>query len=317
MLNSRKSRTLNDLMVDSRCRPAIEQVSPEVDGGRFAIKRIAGDWVTVSANIFADGHDALSAVIHYRHATEPAGVYDEVSMHELGNDRWSGRFQVTNIGRYYYTVQAWIDRFGSWRRSLAKKAEAAQVRTADLLVGAALVDEASRRAPGSDATKLGARAQELRSLSPATDHRQEARWIDLALDDDLLEMMSKYSDRRFASTYERELVVVTDREKARFSAWYEMFPRSASAEAGQHGTFKDCEGRLPYISEMGFDVLYLPPIHPIGRTHRKGKNNASIAQPDDLGSPWAIGATEGGHKATEPRLGTLEDFKRLMGRCRE
>jgi starch synthase (maltosyl-transferring) len=316
-LNSRKSRTPNALMVDSRSRTVIEHVSPEVDGGRFAIKRIVGDWVTVTADIFADGHDALSAVIQYRHAAEPAGVCQEVSMHELNNDRWSGRFQVTDMGTYYYTIQAWIDWFGSWRRSLAKKAEAGQVGPADLLVGATLVDEASRRAPGKDATKLEARAQELRSHSPAIDNRQEARWIDLALDDDLVEMVSKYSDRRFASTYARELVVVTDREKARFSAWYEMFPRSASPEAGQHGTFKDCEGRLPYIAEMGFDVLYLPPIHPIGRTHRKGKNNASTARPDDPGSPWAIGATEGGHKAIEPRLGTSEDFRRLMARCAE
>jgi starch synthase (maltosyl-transferring) len=304
-------------MVDSRYRVVIEHVSPEIDGGRFAIKRIAGDWVTVTADIFADGHDALSAVLQYRSAAEPAGVCQEASMRELGNDRWSGRFQVTNVGRHYYTVQAWIDRFASWRRSLAKKAEVPQVGLADLLVGAALVDDASRRAPGSDATKLAAWAHELRSFSSATDPRQQAQWIGLAMDDDLFAMMSKYSDRRFASTYERELVVVTDRERARFSAWYEMFPRSASSEAGRHGTFKDCEGRLPYIAEMGFDVLYLPPIHPIGRTHRKGKNNATIAQPDDVGSPWAIGASEGGHKAIEPQLGTLEDFRRLMARCRE
>jgi starch synthase (maltosyl-transferring) len=316
-MDDTKLRSPNALMVDSRRRVVIEQVSPEIDGGRFAIKRIVGDWVTVTADIFADGHDALSAVIQYQYAVEPAGPCQEVSMHDLGNDRWSGRFQVTKVGRYYYTVQAWIDRFGSWRRGLAKKAEAAQVGPADLLVGAALIDEASRRARGGDATKLKARAQELRTLSPATADRPEAHWIDLALDEDLVAMMSTYSDRRFTSTYERELVVVNDREKARFSAWYEMFPRSASPEAGRHGTFKDCEGRLPYIAEMGFDVLYLPPIHPIGRTHRKGKNNATTARPDDPGSPWAIGASEGGHKAIEPRLGTLEDFKRLMARCGE
>jgi len=304
-------------MADSRSRVVIERVSPEVDDGRFAIKRVVGDWVTVTADIFTDGHDALSAVVRYRHAVEPSDIWQEVSMRELGNDRWSGRFQVTRVGRYYYTVQAWIDRFGSWRRTLAKKAQAAQVGPADLLVGAALVDEASRRAPGSDATKLGARAHELRSLSLDADGRQEARGGGLALDDELVEMMWKYSDRRFDSTYETDLVVVTDREKARFSAWYEMFPRSASMEAGRHGTFKDCEARLPYIAEMGFDVLYLPPIHPIGRTHRKGKNNATTARPDDPGSPWAIGASEGGHKAIEPQLGTLEDFKRLMARCGE
>jgi starch synthase (maltosyl-transferring) len=298
-------------MVNFRGRVVIERVSPEVDDGRFPVKRVAGDWVTVTADIFTDGHDALSAVVQYWNADEHTADCHEVRMRELGNDRWSGRFQVSTVGRFYYTIQAWIDRFGSWRRDVAKKSEAAQVTRVDLLAGAALVDEASKRAKEADAAALASKAHELRNLSPAAVHHH---WI---LEDGLAETVWRYSDRRFAATYEKVLVVVTDREKARFSAWYEMFPRSASAEAGRHGTFKDCEARLPYLAEMGFDVLYLPPIHPIGRSHRKGKNNATTAEPDDVGSPWAIGASEGGHKAIDARLGTLAEFQQLMARCRE
>jgi len=295
-LNRQKPETLDALMVNPRCRVVIERVSPEVDDGRFPVKRIAGDWVTVTADIFTDGHDTLSAVVQYWNADEHTGDCHEVRMRELGNDRWSGRFQVKTVGRFYCTIQAWIDRFGSWRRDVAKKSEAAQVTQVDLLVGAALVDEASKRAKEADAAALASKAHELRNLSPAAvDHHG-------ILEDGLAEMVWKYSDRRFAATYEKVLVVVTDREKARFSAWYEMFPRSASAEAGRHGTFKDCEARLPYLAEMGFDVLYLSPIHPIGRSHRKGKNNATTAERDDVGSPWAIGASEGGHAEFTQRV---------------
>ncbi len=312
-MNSQNSRTTDALKVDSRCRVVIEHVSPEVDNGRFAVKRTVGEWVTVTADIYADGHDLLSAVVQCWNADKR----HEVPMRELGNDRWSSQFQVTAFGRYKYTIQAWIDRFRSWRRDLAKKAEAAQVTPVDLLVGADLIDEASKRAPKTDAEKLEAWARELRSLSPANGQPQGVDSIGPALEENLAEMMWKYSDRRFATTYEKELVVVADREKAGFSAWYEMFPRSASSEAGRHGTFKDCEARLPYVAEMGFDVLYLPPIHPIGSTHRKGKNNSPTPNLDDVGSPWAIGASEGGHKAIDPRLGTLAEFRQLVARCRE
>jgi starch synthase (maltosyl-transferring) len=301
----------DDSTVDSRARVVVERVSPEIDCGRFAIKRTIGDWVTVTADIFADGHDLISAVLQYWRAEQPADRY-EVSMQELGNDRWSAQFQVTEAGRCCYTLQAWIDRFGSWRRNVLKKANAGQAALVDLLVGAELIDEAATRAPQSEAATLATAGAELRAVNLEGSQDQGLNRLAGILNEDLTALMWKYSERRFATTYGKELVVSVDRERARFSAWYEMFPRSASPEPGRHGTFKDCEARLPYVAEMGFDVLYLPPIHPIGRTHRKGPNNNPVAEPGDPGSPWAIGASEGGHKAVHPQLGTLEDFRQLL-----
>ncbi|MGH7430274.1 MAG: alpha-1,4-glucan--maltose-1-phosphate maltosyltransferase, partial [Candidatus Methylomirabilales bacterium] len=229
------------------------------------------------------------------------------------NDRWRAEFVVARLGRYLYSLEAWVDRFQTWRRDLARKAEAGQDVAVDLLVGAGLVEEASRRASGADAKTLKDRGAALRADRPSDPSGR----IRIALADDLALLMARYPDRRFATRYGNELQVVVDRERARFSTWYEMFPRSCAPEPGVHGTFKDCEERMPYVAEMGFDVLYLPPIHPIGRTHRKGKNNSPVAGPDDPGSPWAIGAEEGGHKAVHPQLGTLEDFRRLLAKARD
>ncbi|HEV2382296.1 MAG TPA: alpha-1,4-glucan--maltose-1-phosphate maltosyltransferase [Terriglobia bacterium] len=304
---------------ESRGRVVIERVSPEIDCGQFAIKRAAGDSVIVAADIFADGHDAISAVLQYwQHST--AGRPEdrrEVPMRELGNDRWMAQFPVSQAGRYDYTLQAWIDRFGSWRRDVLKKAGAGEAAPIDLLVGAELIDEASRKAPKSDAARLLKSAKTLREVSLDGDEGSVVERLSGLLNEDLTGLIWKYSERRFATAYEKELAVSVDREKARCSAWYEMFPRSASAEPGRHGTFKDCEARLPYIAEMGFDVLYLPPIHPIGETHRKGPNNNPVAGPGDPGSPWAIGSKQGGHKSIHPELGTIEDFRRLVARSRE
>ncbi len=293
-----------------QARLVIENMKPEIDDGRFPIKRVVGDRVVVEADIFADGHDSISALLIYR--KEDALEWAKVPMEPLVNDRWRGSFVVTELGRYRYTVLAWLDRFGSWKRDLAKKLQADLDVSVELLVGAQLITEAGQRAAKPDQRKMGERASILKSTQ-ATVHDK----VQLALSEELREFMDKYSDRRFASTYRKELVVVVDGPKARFSAWYEMFPRSCAAASGSQGTFKDCEARLPYVAAMGFDVLYLPPIHPIGQTHRKGRNNSPVANPDDPGTPWAIGSQEGGHKSIHPELGTLEDFRSFMGKARE
>ena len=296
---------------EGRVRVVIAGVQPEIEHGRFPIKRTVGEKVRVEADIFVDGHDALSAVLLYRHEEEEQ--WRHIPLQFLVNDRWRGEFVVTQLGRYRYTLQAWIDRFTSWRQGFAKKVEAGQEVSLDLLVGAQLLEDASRRATGPDAQQLKTWAKALRQAQPSA----RAATIELALAEELARLVAEYPDRRFAVTYDQELTVLVDPERARFSTWYEMFPRSCAPEPGRHGTFKDCEARLPYVAAMGFDVLYFPPIHPIGRTYRKGKNNTLVVGPDDPGSPWAIGAEAGGHKAIHPQLGTLQDFRRLVAKARE
>jgi starch synthase (maltosyl-transferring) len=297
--------------LEGRKRVIIEAVKPEIDCGRFPIKRVIGEKVTVEADIFADGYDVLSALLLYRKESEPGWV--ETPMEFLVNDRWQGSFEVTEFGGYLYTIMAWVGRFKSWRADLEKRVKAGQKGiSANLLAGAQLMEKASQRASKSDGQIIRKWADALRSTKVRNDDK-----IELIMSDEVAHLMEQYSDRQFAVTYHRELKVLVDREKARFSTWYEMFPRSCANEPGRHGTFKDCEARLSYIAEMGFDVLYFPPIHPIGHTNRKGKNNVITASPDDPGTPWAIGAEEGGHKAIHPQLGTLNDFHRLVAKAGE
>jgi starch synthase (maltosyl-transferring) len=290
-------------------RVVIEGVAPQVDGGRFPVKRTVGEKVVVEADVFAEGHDVLSAVARWRKESD-AG-WTEVAMEPLGNDRWRAAFLVTALEPHRFTVEAWVDAFRTWRAGLAKKLAAAAVEPVDLLVGAGLVDEAATRADGADAARLRAAAAALRGgeAVPA-----RAR---VALADDLAALMARHADRRGGAKLGVELAVSVERERARYSTWYELFPRSTSPEPGRHGTFRDVAERLPYVAGMGFDVLYLPPVHPIGRAFRKGKNNAASAAPGDVGSPWAIGGPEGGHTAIHPDLGTLEDFRRLVARAGE
>lgn len=295
---------------EGRKRVIIEGVKPEIDCGRFPIKRTIGERVSVEADIFIEGHEALSAVLLYRKEDDPTWV--EIPMEPLVNDRWRGSFAVTQLGRYRYTLTAWSDRFKSWRRDLSKKVQAGLDVSVDLLVGAQVIGEAGQRASGPEAKTLQGWANTLCLMQVP-----EAARVELGLSKDVAGLMDRYPDRRVTTTYEKELVVVVDREKARFSTWYEMFPRACASEPGRHGTFKDCDVRLPYIAGMGFDVLYFPPIHPIGHTHRKGKNSAPIAGPEDCGSPWGIGGDEGGHKAVHPQLGSLEDFRRFVTKARE
>jgi starch synthase (maltosyl-transferring) len=293
---------------DGRRRVVIEHVAPEIDCGRFAIKRVAGETVTVEADVFADGHDQVACrVVFWRENGEPQSS----PMQPLTNDRWRGEFTVENVGRYRYTVEGWIDRFATWRGDLEKKISAGQDIHVDLVTGAELIGRAARRAKGEDAVFLLGWVRRLR------ERHEVPSEASAALDEELLSIMGRYPDLEFANRYEKELMVLVDRDKADFSAWYEVFPRSCSPHAGRHGTFRDCEEWLPYIAGMGFDVVYFPPIHPIGHAFRKGKNNSMTAQPGDVGSPWAIGSAQGGHKSVLSELGTLDDFRRFVSKAEE
>ncbi len=297
-----------DVPGEGRCRAVIEGIYPAVDGGRFPAKRAAGDRLVVEADVFGDGHDTLRCVLRYRR--EEAAAWTEAEMRFEDNDRWRGEFEVGAPGRCRYTVTAWVDVFLTWRKDFAKRVEPSDVALA-LQSGAELVAQAAARAKGADARTLSGIADKLKGAG-----KLEARQ-ELALGDELLTLMNRYPDRSFADTSSPELRLTVDPRRARCSAWYEMFPRSTADAPGRHGTFRDCEMRLPYVAELGFDVLYLPPIHPVGRVNRKGRNNALKATPDDPGSPWAIGSHEGGHKAVNPALGTLDDFRRLVSAARE
>jgi starch synthase (maltosyl-transferring) len=299
---------------DGRRRVVIDRVLPEIDGGRFAAKAVAGDDVRVQADVFADGHDEVAVVLLWRAAD--AAEWHESPMGDPDNDRWTGSFRVTECGPHEYTVRAWVDHFATWRRDLGKKLDAEQDVSQELLVGAKLVRAAARRADREDAAALRSWAGRLAALARQAEPDVPARPDPPGMPfPHLAALMARYPDRRHATTYDRALPIVVDRERARFSAWYELFPRSTADETGRHGTFKDVERGLPYAAGMGFDVLYLPPIHPIGRSFRKGRNNTMTTQPGDPGSPWAIGAAEGGHTAIHPELGTVTDFERLVQRA--
>jgi starch synthase (maltosyl-transferring) len=303
---------IREFMLDEhaggRRRVVIENVSPEIDCGRFAIKRVVGETVEVEADVFADGHDSVACrILYWQDKAKPQAA----PMKLLGNDRWRGEFVVSELGQYHYTVEGWIDQFQSWRDGLQKRVAAKQNVHVELLIAAELIDGAASRAAGEDASLLRSWAQRLR------ESKDQASAAATALEEDLLNLVGRYPNRELASRYEKQLAVTVDREKARFSTWYEVFPRACSPDAGRHGSFRDCEAWIPYIASMGFDVVYFPPIHPIGRSFRKGKNNSTNSLPSDVGSPWAIGAAEGGHKSIHPELGTLDDFKRLVVKARE
>jgi starch synthase (maltosyl-transferring) len=310
----------------------IEGVDPEIDCGAFPAKTVIGDWFVVEADAFVDGHDRIRCVLLYR--TERQRRWREVEMEALGNDRWRGAFVPDELGRMVYTLEGWVDRFGTWRHDLAKRLEARQDVSVDLQIGAGILDDVARRAArGGDRRRIRGAAEELRGLAasggapprindapaagadPSLDEPRVHPAADLHtlltdLDGALGELIRANDPRAFASRYPKELAVVVDRERAVFSAWYEFFPRS-TGKGGQHGTFGDAERMLPYVQELGFDVVYLPPIHPIGRAYRKGPNNEEVASPAEHGSPWAIGSAEGGHDAVHPELGTLDDFRRF------
>ncbi len=291
---------------DGRIRVVIEAIEPAVPGGDFAVKRTVGETVRVEADIFCDGHDKLAAAVRHRHAG--AGSWSIVPMEPLVNDRWFAEFPVLTEGEHEFVVEAWVDHFGTWRRDLQRRMEAKQDLAAEFLIGAALIEERadSQTAAG---TELRRSAQRLRQ--PSDDGR-----IEIALDEGLAAQMNQADPRRFAA-HSHPTCLWADRERARYSTWYELFPRSTGPDERTHGTFKDTIARLDPIAEMGFDVLYLPPIHPIGSRFRKGKNNTLDAGPEDVGSPWAIGAAEGGHDAIHPKLGTEKEFAALVKAANE
>lgn len=293
---------------EAQQRVIIDRVRPEIDGGRYPIKRTVGEKVVVTAHLFADGHDRLSARLLYKPGSEQA--WSEVVLQPTGNDVWEAEFTPLLNEPYEYTVEAWIDRFGTWREELIKRINAGQDVAGELLEGAALLSQASRRASGADQEALREAAGALSSDRP----RKER--IAIVLDEALAGTISHYPDRSRATRHDRVLKVTVDRVRARFGAWYEMFPRSAGPDPTRSATFREAESRLSEIASMGFDVLYLPPIHPIGKSFRKGRNNALVSGPADPGSPWAIGSEAGGHKAVDPDLGTLEDFRRFVEAAR-
>ncbi len=301
-----------------RQRIVIEGVRPEVDEGRFPARCIVGENVTVEADIYADGHTAIAANLLHRQAG--AGRWTVVPMQPLGNDRWRAAFTVKQLTQHEYTIEAWLDPFATWRDDLARRLEAGQDVAAALLIGAELIGEAARRAPEGRAAALRRAAARLAGKG------RRSALVKAAQGRRLATLMREYAPQAGrAPRHRRVLQVAVDVPKAAFSTWYEMCPRAVWSGAGLapsadppevgHATLRDCERRLPYIAEMGFDVLYLPPVHPIGRTHRKGKNDAIKARRGDPGSPWAIGSEEGGHKSIHPELGTMADFQRLVARA--
>jgi starch synthase (maltosyl-transferring) len=333
-----ESRRVGDIKpIYGRNRVVIEDVVPQIDGGRHSVRRTVGDTMTVSAAIFADGHDRLAARLLYRHKSDTQ--WSAAPMTAAENDSWSGSFSVDRVGSWTFTVIAWIDSFATWASDLKKRLAAQQIDGIDagvsaediqlaLLSGAVLVKEAARRARGTDAKQLMDFAASLSSIAD-----KHAAYYDDPVTEDAQVLVNRYPDLSLATRFEPELPLWVDRERARFSSWYELFPRSSSPNPGQHGTLRDAERQIPEIANMGFDVLYLPPIHPIGHSFRKGADNRAFAGPDDPGSPWAIGDRSsshsfkgakgeapredeqedgGGHKSIHPQLGTFQDFDRLV-----
>src|SRR5262249_2726530 len=283
-------------------RVAIEDGFPRLDDGRYPVKRVLGDEFEVKADIFCDGHDKQRAVVKYA----PEGKeWREAPLLLFDNDRWVGHFCLDELGVWRYTIEAWIDPFESWRDEFEKKREARQNIELELVEGRAIVAAAFRPARPDD-------ADEIRQMLRSFDGGDTARRTELMLSSGLRDLAARCQPRRDVVRYPYEFEIVVDRKAARFAAWYEMFPRSQGRVAGKSASFEDCIARLPEIARLGFDVVYLVPIHPIGRINRKGKNNSTVAKPGDPGSPYAIGSAEGGHRSINPELGTLADFRRFV-----
>ncbi|WP_333585511.1 maltotransferase domain-containing protein [Phenylobacterium sp.] len=280
-------------------RLVIEEVSPHVSGGAFAVKRIVGETVEVTCAVYGDGHEELAVELRWRAADSDA--WSSMRMAALGNDAWRGALSLERLGRHQFTVQAWIDRYGTYRRDLSKKIEAGVAQAVDFEEGRLMILEAAPQDPSGE---LAALARDLEALTP-----QEAGQRLLAAE--TTDLMDQAQGRAFACTAEVQ-GIDAERREAQFASWYELFPRSQTDDPAHHGTFDDVIARLPDIRAMGFDVLYFPPIHPIGERHRKGRNNSLTAEPGDPGSPYAIGSADGGHDAIHRELGTFEDFRRLV-----
>ena len=278
----------------------IEAVEPELDAGRYAVKRVVGETVSVQADVFKEGHDILAVILRWRQLTPASAAHrewNETPMHSIGNDRFAAEFPLEQIGRYAFTIEAWPDAFRTWVSELERKLTAGRSVASELIEGAALLQQAALRAPPQSEHSRRLLEAEKALLSKSPDVA-----IAAALEPAIRDLASKYPDRSNATRYDRELPVYVDRHRAVFGTWYEFFPRSAGND-GKHGTFADAEALLPYVEALGFDVIYFPPIHPIGRTGRKGPNNIVSTDPGDLGSPWAIGSREGDTNRSTPPWG--------------
>jgi starch synthase (maltosyl-transferring) len=270
-----------------------------------------GDLVRVQADVFADGHDQLGARLLFKRAED--SEWQESAMRLIANDRWQGEFEVRELGRYVYSIIGWVDPYGTWAGDLAKRVKAGVDISVEALRGVELLQLARDRARGADRQELAYAVERLHELAKGN----PTAAVEFAQGDELKELTNRNRDFSHDTRYEREPGVIVDPVRARFGAWYEMFPRSCTTDAKRPGTFRDCAARLAYVASMGFDVLYLPPIHPIGITERKGKNNSLTPAAGDVGSPWAIGGAEGGHKSIQPQLGTLQDLKELQSKARD
>jgi starch synthase (maltosyl-transferring) len=305
---------MQSIEAHARRRVLVQSVAPTVDGGRYDAKRCLGDRVTVGVDLVSDGHDIVAGVLHVRAPGASANEVQTLPLVAKGNDRFEGTFLASELGRWQFSVTGFIDRFATWHHGLVKKAQVGQATELDLASGAELLAAAAKRAatPGADPVLRADLEQQAKLLSDKT--IPLATRITQAADTELAFRVARVPDLSHASPSETFGVQV-EPLRARFGAWYELFPRSTDP-SGKHGTFKTTEARLPYVAGLGFDVLYLPPIHPIGLAFRKGPNNSLEARPEDPGSPWAIGAKEGGHKAVHPQLGTLDDFRHLVEAAR-
>ncbi|MCE6987626.1 alpha-1,4-glucan--maltose-1-phosphate maltosyltransferase [Dyadobacter sp. CY323] len=294
-------------VTDGRKRVVITNVTPQVEAGRFPARRAIGESVHFSADIFGDGHDVVAAAVVYKHKSDT--LWEEIPMHLVINDRWEAMWRPGKMGFYEYRFTGWIDHFTTWKNGLVKKLNANQDISVEILIGVEILEEASALA--------NAEADFSSWIGQFKTSQNPENAVNLAISDELAEAMSKirYTDR--ITVYDQTFNLEIERKKAGFSAWYELFPRSASAFPDSHGTFRDVINLLPNVAKMGFDTLYFPPVHPIGELKRKGKNNSLTPSETDPGSPWAIGNRLGGHKAVHPELGTIEDFSELVSEAKK
>lgn len=295
-------------VIDGKTRTVIENISPSINNGKYNIKSIVNDKIAVEADVLIDGHDLVAVRLMYKHTSEEA--WSEVTMELIGNDRWGAVFQGEKTGLYHYKIESWVDHIATWQHEIEAKVKAKVKLGVELMQGELFFKEMAKKAKGEEKKQLSNLAKKM------TDQSAYDEVIQVILSNQMSDWLTKYPQRQNPTT-SQVLGVLVDRKKAEFSAWYSMFPRSASKEYGSHGTFQDVENLLPRIKELGFDVLYLPPVHPIGKAFRKGKNNSTIAEEGEVGVPYGIGSELGGHTAMHPDLGTLDDFKRLIQKCKE
>lgn len=289
-------------------RVIIEKIYPQLDGGIHPIKCIVGDRIEVKADVFSDGHDVIAASLRYKHLKERN--WKEVRMNHQENDRWAATMTLEKEGQYQYKVEAWVDHPLNWQHGIGRKIDDGQHVSSELLEGAAYLKELLKKTKGEEKNYLDQLIEQFENDASY----QEA--VKSAVSDKLHQLLIKHPDK-FLFNESQDLTAIAERKRAGFSTWYEFFPRSSSDVPGQHGTFKDCERLLPRISEMGFDILYFPPVHPIGEVNRKGQNNTTEAVEGDVGSTWGIGSKHGGHKDIHPDLGTVEDFKQLVKQAKD